>query len=121
MARPGRPKKKRSYKRRSEEANNIESEDKSETTKLISSVRGEEAKIKNMMTTKPVSNKSIVVTFRILQSICFGVFALGLAMGLGDYGKAVSWPFSNISITTTVFGLIGALITGNQAKACEKW
>jgi len=67
------------------------------------------------------NNKSIVVTFRILQSISYGVLALGLSMGLGDYGKVVSWPFSNISITTTIFGLIGSVITGIQAKACEKW
>jgi len=66
-------------------------------------------------------NKEVIIVFKILQSCCFGIFALGLSMGLGDYSKAISLPFSNISITTTVFGGIGALITGIQSKLCEKW
>jgi hypothetical protein len=66
-------------------------------------------------------SKTIVITFRVFQAICFGIFALGLSMGLGDYGKFVNLPFSQISITTTVFGLIGSIITGILSKNAEKW
>lgn len=52
-------------------------------------------------------NKTLVITFRIFQAIFFGIFALGISMGLGDYGHAIRLPFSQFSITTTVFGLIG--------------
>ena len=66
-------------------------------------------------------NKNVVVTFRIMQSISYGVFALGLSMMGGEWVGAVKLPFSNISVTLTVFGLIGAIITGIQAKNCETW
>lgn len=68
-----------------------------------------------------VKNKNIVVTFRIFQAIFFGMFALGISIGLGDYGNFVKLPFSQISITTTTFGLIGAIITGVLSKNAEKW
>lgn len=66
-------------------------------------------------------NISLVIVFRIFQSIFLGIFALGISMVLGDYGKYVEWPISNLSVTVTVFGLIGAIICQTQAKACEKW
>lgn len=66
-------------------------------------------------------NTNIIVIFRILQAICFGVFALGLSMGIGDLAKYYNWPFSSISITTTIFGMIGSFITGLLAKKADKW
>ena len=70
---------------------------------------------------KEVKNKSVVVTFRIFQAICFGVFALGLSLIAGDYsGHVKSW-MSTTGITTTIFGLIGAIITGILAKQSERW
>lgn len=66
-------------------------------------------------------NKNIVVTFRIFQAIFFGVFALGISMGLGDYSVFIKSPISQISITLTVFGLIGAGITGMLSKKSEEW
>jgi hypothetical protein len=66
-------------------------------------------------------NKNIVVTFRVLQALCMGVFALGLSMGLGDLAKYYALPFSSISITTTVFGFIGSMITGIFANKAAKW
>jgi len=66
-------------------------------------------------------NKTVVVTFRIFQAIFYGIFALGISMSLGDYSKFISSPISQISIVTTVFGLIGIVITGSLAKSSEKW
>lgn len=66
-------------------------------------------------------NKGIVITFRMFQAIFFGIFALGISMGLGDYTTFVKSPIGQFSITTTVFGLMGALITGVLAKQSEKW
>ena len=66
-------------------------------------------------------NKNIVVTFRIFQAIFFGVFALGISMTLGDYTTFIKSPISQISIILTVFGLIGAGITGMLSKQAEKW
>ena len=70
---------------------------------------------------KERKNKSIVITFRIFQAICFGVLALGLSMMAGDYSAFVKSPLSAISITTTIFGLVGSIITGILAKQSEKW
>ena len=66
-------------------------------------------------------NKNVVVTFRILQAVCFGVFALGLSMGAGDYSGFIKSPFSTLSITTTIFGLMGSIITGVLSKQAERW
>jgi len=66
-------------------------------------------------------NKGIVVTFRIFQAIFYGVFALGVSMALGDYTTFVKSPISQLSIVLTVFGLIGAGITGALSKQSEKW
>jgi len=66
-------------------------------------------------------NKSVVITFRIFQAIFYGVFALGVSMALGDYSTYIKSPISQLSIVLTVFGLIGASITGILAKTSEKW
>ena len=66
-------------------------------------------------------NKTIVVTFRIFQAIFLGLFALGLSMIWGDYSNFVKSPISQLSIVTTVFGLIGSIITGILSKQSEKW
>jgi hypothetical protein len=66
-------------------------------------------------------NKSIVITFRIFQAIFLGLFALGVSMVLGDYSNFIKSPISQLSIATTVFGLIGSGITGILAKQSEKW
>lgn len=66
-------------------------------------------------------NKSIIITFRIFQALFFGLFALGISMGLGDYTKFIESPISQLSIVTTIFGLMGSIITGILAKQSEKW
>jgi uncharacterized protein YacL len=66
-------------------------------------------------------NKNLVVTFRIFQAICFGLFALGLSLMAGDWMGAIESPISSMSMATTIFGLIGAIITEILAKNCEDW
>jgi len=66
-------------------------------------------------------NKGIVVTFRIFQAIFFGVFALGVSMALGDYSAYIKSPIGQLSIVLTIFGMIGAGITGMLSKQAEKW
>ena len=61
------------------------------------------------------------VTFRVLQAISWGVCSLGLSMGIGDYTTFIALPIKSISITLTIFGFVAAMITGYQAKNCEKW
>jgi hypothetical protein len=65
--------------------------------------------------------KNLVVTFRVFQSLFFGLFALGISLIFGDISKAVEFPVSSFSITTTIFGIIGAIITGNLANKCKDW
>jgi hypothetical protein len=66
-------------------------------------------------------NKSLVVTFRMFQAICFGMVALGLSLMSGDLMGYWQSPISSFSMTTTIFGAIGAVITGQLAKNCEDW
>jgi len=65
--------------------------------------------------------KNLIVTFRVFQAIFFGIFALGLSLTLGDITGAFEVPISNFSMTTTIFGLLGAIITGVLSKQCENW
>ena len=66
-------------------------------------------------------NKNLIVTFRVFQAIFFGLFALGLSSMGGDVSSYMRSPLSTFSITTTIFGLLGSIITGKLAKACENW
>jgi hypothetical protein len=66
-------------------------------------------------------SKKTVVTFRIFQAICLGIFALGLSMIAGDILGYVKSPISSFSMTTTIFGGLGAIISGILAKQSEKW
>lgn len=66
-------------------------------------------------------NKSVYVTFRIFQAIFLGIFALGLSSGFGEYFQFIGFPIGAFSVATTIFGLIGAIMTGYLAKQSEKW
>lgn len=66
-------------------------------------------------------SKSLVVTFRVFQAIFWGMFALGISMIGGDTTAYAKLPFSSFSITTTIFGFIGALLSGHFAKVSEDW
>jgi hypothetical protein len=66
-------------------------------------------------------NKSIYTTFRILQAIFLGIFALGLSNGIGEYLGFLQIPIGTFSVTTTLFGMIGSIMTGVLAKQSETW
>jgi len=66
-------------------------------------------------------NKDRIVAFRVFQAIFWGIFALGVSSMSGDGSKAINLPFSSFSITTTLFGLIGALLCGHFAKISVDW
>lgn len=70
---------------------------------------------------KEVKNRNTQVTFRIFQAIFFGIFALGISSIFGDYSSYVKSPISTFSITTTIFGLIGSIMTGRLAKKSKDW
>ena len=65
--------------------------------------------------------KSPVIVLRAFQAISLGVFALGLSMIAGDYTSYVESFISNLSITTTLFGGFGAIITQILIKNSDKW
>jgi hypothetical protein len=66
-------------------------------------------------------NQSIITTFRLCQALCFGISALGLAMIAGDLTTAAKSPISTLSMMTTVFGILGSIITGLLANQAKKW
>jgi len=90
---------------------------------VIEELRDEvlELKEENKELKQEKDKKSRVVTFRVFQAIFFGMIALGLSLMSGDYTTYVKSPISSISITTTIFGIIGSIITGILSKSCEKW
>jgi len=66
-------------------------------------------------------NRSLKITFRVFQATFLGIFALGISSVLGDLSNYVQIPISGFSIVSTIFGLIGSIITGTLAKQSEKW
>lgn len=68
-----------------------------------------------------LEKKKFQVTFRIFQAIFFGILALGISSTFGDVGSYVQSPISTFSITTTIFGIIGSIITGMLANKSKNW
>jgi uncharacterized protein YacL len=61
------------------------------------------------------------ITFRIFQAIFFGILALGISSIFGDFNSYMKSPISAFSITTTIFGLIGSIMTGILANKSKDW
>ena len=70
---------------------------------------------------KERKNKNLYITFRIIQAVFMGMFALGLSNGFGDYFNYIKLPIGSFAVTTTIFGLIGMIMTGFLAKQSESW
>jgi len=70
---------------------------------------------------KEPKNKNVVVVLRIFQAISLGIFALGISMIAGDYTAYIKSFISTFSITTTLFGLFGAIITQILIRSSDKW
>lgn len=75
----------------------------------------------NKENTEKVENRNTKIAFRIFQAIFLGIFALGLSLCAGDFSVYVKSPISSFSLTTMIFGLIGAITTGILAKQSERW
>lgn len=73
------------------------------------------------MKEEEIKNRKLIVTFRVFQAIFLGIFALGISSISGHVSVAVGVPTSSVSITTTIFGLIGSIITGILANKCKDW
>jgi len=72
-------------------------------------------------TQKKDKNRSLRITFRVFQAIFLGMFALGISSMFGDISGYMEIPISSFSITTSIFGLIGAIITGVLANKSKDW
>ena len=70
---------------------------------------------------KELKNRNLIVTFRVFQAIFYGILALGISSIFGDLGGYWKIPISAFAMTTTIFGLIGSIITGNLANKCKDW
>lgn len=66
-------------------------------------------------------NRNTQITFRIFQAIFFGMLALGISSMFGDVSGAMKIPLSTFSVTTTIFGLIGSIVTGILSNKCKDW
>jgi energy-converting hydrogenase Eha subunit A len=78
--------------------------------------------MKTVIKEEPVrKNVQIVITFRVFQAISFGILALGISLIFGDLMGYIKSPISTFATTTTIFGAIGSIVTGQLAKQAEKW
>ena len=68
-----------------------------------------------------VDGKKLAMRARIVQALFLGLFTLGLSMSVGDVSSVWEYPVSSMSITTTVFGLMGAIVCEIFARRAEKW
>lgn len=59
--------------------------------------------------------------FRIGQALSLGIFTLGISMIIGDYLPTITTLIKPLSITTTVFGFMGTLLTELMARQARRW
>jgi hypothetical protein len=64
---------------------------------------------------------NISIGARVVQALFIGVFVLGVSMMVGDYSSTVKMPFSPLSLSTTMFGGLGALISEIIAQRARNW
>ena len=70
---------------------------------------------------KKEEKKNVIAYIRVGQALCLGIFTLGISMMFGDIAGAIKLPISTLSITTTLFGGIGAIITEVFARKAKQW
>jgi len=63
----------------------------------------------------------LVLIIRVIQSLLFGVFILGISMAFGDYMPIMHLPISPMSATTTLYGALGMIVCEYLARRFEKW
>jgi len=86
--------------------------------KLRETIRAEEKK--KLLESEEETRRSAMIGVRCAQALCLGIFTLGLSMMTGDVSGAVKLPVSAMSITTTLFGGMGALICEVYARWLER-
>jgi len=64
---------------------------------------------------------NIVLIIRVIQSLLFGVFILGISMSVGDYMPIMHLPISPMSASTTIYGALGMIVCEYLARRFEKW
>lgn len=65
--------------------------------------------------------KKVSISARLFSMLFVGIFILGLSMMFGEGSAATKLPFSSLSVTTTFFGGVGALVSELMARRAEKW
>lgn len=65
--------------------------------------------------------KKTSIVARLFSMLFVGIFILGLSLMFGEGSSAAKLPFSSLSITTTFFGGVGAVVSELMARRAEKW
>ena len=65
--------------------------------------------------------KTIAIYSRVFSILFLAIFVLGVSMMLGEGSTDIHVPFSSLSITTTVFGLMGFALSELTARRAERW
>lgn len=65
--------------------------------------------------------KTVSIYARIGSVLFLAIFILGISMMFGEGSSAAKIPFSSLSITTTVFGAMGWLMSELTARRAERW
>ena len=65
--------------------------------------------------------RKAIGNIRNVQGIFLGIFTLGISMMTGDYASFIHSPISTLSMTTTVFGLMGTIVTEFMARKAVNW
>jgi hypothetical protein len=63
----------------------------------------------------------LVLVIRVIQSILFGVFILGVSMSIGDLMPYAKLPISPMSATTMTYGALGMIVCEYLARRFESW
>jgi multisubunit Na+/H+ antiporter MnhB subunit len=65
--------------------------------------------------------KTVAIYSRIASVLFLAIFILGISMMFGEGSQAAKIPFSSLSITTTMFGALGWVMSELTARRAEKW
>ena len=67
------------------------------------------------------SAKKLIIYSRVFGLLCYAILMLGIALSIGDLSVAAKSPISAISVSTTFFGLLGAIMSEITARRAESW
>lgn len=61
--------------------------------------------------TDETKKMEMISNLRIVQAVSVGIMTLGVSMAAGDLAKMADIAVSSLSITTTLFGLVGTIMS----------